>query len=264
MTRNYACQAFAVADDIFDAPCGCDLDSTAAEDIIFVEAMIDQASDMLSLATGGTVSGICTVTVRPVALCNTNTVYYGRYEPIIPTFPTHDHRRRFGGLNTVPLRGPNTDVVEVVINGVVINPAEYGLLDNLYLMRKIGNWPTYQDLTLDDTEAGTWAITYRFGRGADKLTKMACIELACELIKDATPGKQSSLPRGVVGASIQGASITIRDRAEALRDGAEQIPIVARFLSVYAYEGPGFHSGVWSPELDQDWNLVEVEGPSGS
>lgn len=253
MATRFACQPFITADDVLDAACGCDLD--AVEDADLIDLMIDQASDILSLATGGLVSGICTVTVRPVALC---------HDPYIDSiYPPRDWRRQFGGINTIPLRGPNTDIVEITINGVVINPSEYGLLDNKYLFRRSGCWPSVNDLTLAATQTDTFEITYRFGREPDKLTQMATTELACELLKD-LKGKATSLPRGVTSANIQGASISVRSRAEALRAGDEQIPVVSRFLSIYANDGMNMVSGVWAPELEQFWNLVEVEGPSGS
>lgn len=253
MATRYACQPFITADDVLDASCGCDLD--AVDDADLIELMIDQASDILSLVTGGVVSGICTVTVRPVNLC---------HDPYIDSmYPPRDWRRQFGGINTIPLRGPNTDIVEVVVDGVVLNPSEYGLLDNQYLYRKAGCWPQRNDLTSPATQTNTFEITYRFGREPDKLTRMACIELACELLKD-VKGKASSLPRGVTSASIQGASISVRNRADALRSGDEQIPVVARFMSIYANDGVNMVAGVWAPELEQFWNLVEVEGPSGS
>jgi len=259
MATRFACQPFVSVDDILDSMCGCDLD--ASEDVELIELMIDQASDMLSIATGGRISGICTVTVRPVALCN-DRIWWDNAEYLSP-FATRDWRRQFGGIDTIPLRGPNVDVLEVMIDGVVLNKSEYGLLDNEYLYRKSGCWPTVNDLQKTSLQINTFEITYRFGRDPDKLTRMACTELTCELLKD-LKGKPSSLPRGVVSANIQGASLSVRSRAEALRDGDEQIPVVSRFLSVYAYDGPNMVSSVWAPELEQFWNLVEVEGPSGS
>jgi hypothetical protein len=257
MTLRVACQAFATAEQLLDSTCACALD--ANDDADLIDEMLDMASDLLAQATGGAYSGRCRVKVRPVALCTDD------YDPFYPTYAPYssrDWRRQFGGLNSIPLRGPDINIVEIVIDGVVLNPADYRLVDNAYLVRRSGSWPTTNDLMLDDTEVGTWSFTYEFGN-IDALGRMACIELACELLNDAK-GKKSHLPRGVTSANIQGASISVRDRTAALRDGEEQIPIVARFLSVWAPDGPNTSIGVWSPELEQAWNLVQVEGPSGS
>lgn len=258
MTLRVACQPFATAEQLLDANCACALD--ANDDADLIDEMIDMASDLLAQATGGTYSGRCRVTVRPVALCNDD---YDPFYPNLQRSSPRDWRRQFGGINSIPLRGPNINIVEVIVDGVVLNPTEYGLLDNRYLFRKGGKcWPSVNDLTLNDTEVNTFAVTYEFGN-IDALGRMACIELACELLSDAK-GKTSHLPRGVTSANIQGASISVRDRTAALRDGEEQIPIVARFLSVWAPDGPNAVVGVWAPELEQAWNLVQVEGPSGS
>lgn len=258
MALNFACQPFVTADELLDGVCACDLD--AIDDAELIDDMIDQASDMLSMATGGIVSGICQRTVRPVALCGEE------YDPFYPTYrqyPLRDWRRQFGGLNSIPLRAQNPDIVSIHIDGAVISPSDYGLLEGKYLFRRSADWPTVNDLRKADTQVGTFSITYRFGRAPDRLARMACIELACELIKDAK-GKPSGLPRGVTSANIQGASIQVRPRAEALRDGDEQIPVVSRFMSLWAPEGMNQVTGVWAPELEQFWNLVEVDGPSGS
>jgi hypothetical protein len=258
MTLRVACQAFATAEQLLDSNCACALD--AEDDAELIDEMLDEASDLLAQATGHAVTGICTVTVRPVALCDDN------FDPFYPAYDrtsVRDWRRQFGGLNSIPLRGPNVDVVEVIIDGTVLNPSEYGLLDGRYLFRRAGCWPSVNDLKLETTEPDTFGITYRFGTAGGALGRMACIELACELIKDAK-GKSSSLPRGVTSANIQGASISVRDRAAALRDGEEQIPVISRFLANWAPDGPNAVVGVWSPELEQAWNLVQVEGPSGS
>lgn len=258
MALNFACQPFVTVEDVLDGVCACDLDEIDDGDLI--SDMIDTASDLLSMVTGGLVSGICTSVVRPVALCDDD------FDPFYPKYARttiRDWRRQFGGLNSIPLRGPNTDIVEITIDGVVINPSDYGLLDRRFLFRRAGEWPTVNDLTKQSTASNTFEITYRFGNSPDRLARMACIELTCELLKDAK-GKPNALPRGVTSATIQGASISVRPRAEALRDGDEQIPVVSRFLSVWAPDGQNQVSAVWAPELEQFWNLVEVSGPSGS
>jgi len=249
---QYACERFVDLAELLDDPEACAF--TATDDGDLLEACLDQASDIIYLLSGGRITGICTRTVRPVGdACRPRTGEYGQVAGWLPYF---------GGVGTIPLRQPNTDIVEIVIDGVVLNPAEYGLMDEHFLYRKTGAWPSVNDLTLDDSNDGTWSVTYRFGRPPDKLTRMATIELAVELANDAI-GKETHLPPGITSANIQGASVSLQDRAEALRNGSDQLPKLSRFIGVFAPEGPA-RSGVYSPELRHGWNLVEVEGPSAS
>jgi hypothetical protein len=259
MATRFACAPFLTADQLLDGSCACSFD--AADDEELIEDMIDAASDLMSIMTAGVMSGVCRRSVRPVAAraCSVPSSYGSHPAPyFLP-----DHTTRYGGVNTVPLRGPNVNVIEVVIDGVVLNPSEYGLFDGRNLYRRNGDWPTENNLTKHSTEVGTWEITYEFGWAPDRLARLACLELACELVKD-DKGRPNALPRGVTSVNVQGATANLRDRAEALREGVEQIPSLARFLSVWAPDGMNTRSGVWAPELDQFWHLVEVEGPSGS
>lgn len=265
MTLQFACQPFAVKSALYAANCGCALVSPT--DDALADFVLDEASDMIAILSGMRVHGICTKTVRPVT---------DRYCQIDPW-------RSPGGYNwgyqwgiysygsgpwwlqgTVPLRGPNTDVVAVHIDGQQLPLASYGLIENRYLMRKDGaNWPTTNDLTLPDTQVGTWSITYRFGRAPDWLTQQATLELACELAAE-YKGGDSHLPPGVTSANIQGANVSLQDRADALRaSNGEGIPMLSRFLGIYAPDGQN-RSTVWSPELILGYDLIEDEGPSGS
>jgi hypothetical protein len=220
---------------------------------------------MLYQLSGGRIHGICQSTVRPFC---PDPIWTGDW--MARNWPTYlqtsrvalSHEDYHGGLATIPLRGPATDIVQVIINGTVLNPSEYGLLNNDKLFRRAALWPTTNDLTKPLTEMNTWAITYRFGNPPDYIAKKACIELASEL---AAPlkGRRSNLGPGITSANIQGASIQLRDRAEALAEGDQQVPAVSRFLGVYAPDQRQ-QSGIWSVELDHGWVLVEDEGPSGS
>lgn len=252
MTLNFSCSRFASVADVIDKGCDCSLDPVADE--LLIESILDQASDMLAILSGLRVHGICTRTVRPFGT-----------ESCIPeslwSSPAGSGPWYLQG--TVPLRGPRTDVVEVMVDGVVLPPSAYVLVQDRYLRRVSGSWPTSNSTTLGDTAVGVWSITYRFGYIPDFVTKQATIELACELLTFYVNGS-SNLPAGVVGANIQGAQVTLRERADALAEGAnDSVPAIARFLGIYAPEGQN-RSGIWSPELNLGVDLVEVEGPSGS
>ncbi len=246
---QYACQQFATATDLLnDEKCACELD--AGVDGALIEAVLDMASDALYMLSDGRVTGVCARTVRPVG--------EGWCPPIGFWASVYGDAPYFGtlhGKNVIPLRGPRVDVVEVLVDGVALTAGEYGLIDDVYLYRVDGSWPSASD----PTDANPFEVTYRFGWPPDFVTKQAAIELACELAKDAL-GKSSRLPQGTTSANIQGAAVAIRDIAD---DDAEGLARVARFLSLYVPRERE-RSGVWSPELGMGWRLAQAEGPSGS
>lgn len=261
MTTQFACSSFVTRAELAAAPCACNWDEVDDADLL--DAVIDQSSDILTIISGMRIHGLCTETVRPVG--DTFCIPWGlRCDYPVgygTTYPSPISPWLYG---TVRLRTPRPDVVEIRINGSILPASSYGLIDDEWLQRRDGSpWPSVNDLTKPDTAAGTWSIKYRYGRVPDFITKEACIELSCELMAGYM-GKTTHLPAGVISANIQGAQVNLQDRAEALRETAdEQIPAISRFIGVYAPDGQA-RSGVWSPELAGQWNLIQVEGPSGS
>lgn len=247
MTLRHACSAFTTR-EVFDTlDCSC---RVTDEDGDVVDRAIEAASDILTILSGYRITGLCVRTVRPI----TN----------MPCWPLHglvgniDMRdagaARFGGLRTIPMPGPNTNILEVVVDGIALDEDAYGILDGSFLYRKVGEWPTVNDLRLPSTEVGTFEVTVRFGEESDFITEAAACELTCELTKSWL-GQKSTLPPGITSANIQGASVGVDAAA---RDKPSTLPATVRFLSTYAPDGPNV-SGVWSPELTQGWDLVEIQ-----
>jgi len=242
---NMACQSFVSLEDVLAAPCACSFDE--AVDGPLIEELIDEASDMLFQLSGGRVHGICTRTVRPIAEAGSCWhVGLETYQPGVEWW--------LG--DAIPFRVEGLEIIEVVIDGVVLSPSGYKLINSQWLARVSGYWPTTNDLMKDDTEDGTFSVTYRFGRAITAVSKSAAVELVCLMMKD--PSAISRL-RGVVSANVQGVNVTTaQDDVAALG-----LPAVARFLDLFAPFGPGV-KGVWSPDTANGWRLVEVTGPSGS
>lgn len=249
MTLQFACERFAEVDEVAGDACLCGED--LPEELI--TDALDMASDIMVLLTNGRIHGRCEQTVRPVVTGWSCAPRDGEFLGLFPS-------ARFGGMDTIPLPGVNPSVEEVVIDGVVLAPAEYGLIDNRYLFRRGGTWPSNRDLTLLPGAAGVFELTIKFGYAIDFITSQAAIELTCELLKGFS-GTESHLPAGTVSANIQGAAVKI---SEALDEGGRTgLERLQRFYNVYARDGEG-QSDVWTPELSHGWQLVEVEGPSGS
>jgi len=114
------------------------------------------------------------------------------------------------GLNLASLGfgGVVGPVDEVKIDGRVLDPDEYAIADT-YLLRTNGQpWPSAQDMTLADTEVGTWSVTYLPAHPVDELGEYAAGILACEYAK-ACSGQACRLPESVVSITRAGIQMTL-------------------------------------------------------
>lgn len=256
MTRNHACEAFATTTDVYASPLACGL--TPGADDAFVLALIDQASDMLAFLSGGRMSGRCRSTLWPV-------FREGSCWPVdasgVNAYQVNEVLRY--GFRTIPLWGPKLEVIQVAIDGVVINPSQYKLVDGTDLVRLSGEWPTSNDLRLADGAPGTFTITIQVGEAPDELARQACVELVAELAQDELSNGDSNLPAGARSTNLQGVSVELEDRAAALRENASTLPRVLRFLAIHA-NGGRLPPTVESPELGEGWRFHTRTGASGS
>lgn len=253
MAPQLACEPIVTVDDVLDAACACDLNEGEHGDLI--ESYINDASDILYVLSGGRVFGRCTRTVYPfrdVNSCGPRSLLWGGSLLGVDSWVDWD------GIDSIPLRGPGTTIIEVTIDGEVIDPATYGLLNGNKLFRRGGAvWPNSNNVALADTEVGTFSITYRFGEAPNLTKQRAGIELVCSMVK----GDKNTLSRlrGIVSANIQGVSVTMADNEV----DSLGLPEVSRFMDIYGNSGRGI-VGVWAPETNHAWHLVTVSGGSGS
>jgi hypothetical protein len=255
MSRLYSCQPFVTPEEVYADDAAHDLDEN--DDTPLLLEAIDAASDMLTKASGFEVHGVCERTVRPMGWSVTG---------------MSESRTDYLGLDVIPLRGPDPQVIEVMIDGIVLGQNEYGLIDNSMLFRRTGgDWPRNNSLSKLPYEVGVFQIVYRFGRPFDFVTKQAGIELAVKLTRDAKSERRGIALPGIRQMTLQGVTVSTRDAAvsggaedpNVGLEGMENLPRVARFVAMYG-DRRGLESVVWSPELDHGWRLYEVEGPSGS
>lgn len=236
-----ACEPFATLADVLAAPCGCAY--TEGDDGELIEDLIDEASDFLYVASGGRVHGVCERTVWPVSDRSCGPDRFGAWSShSVPGWIVDD---------AIPLAGPSTTILEIIIDGEVLDPTEYGLYNGNNLFRRQRAWPTYNDIAKLPGEDGTFTIRFTFGDPIDRITTQATVELVCQMMNDA---QVLSRLRGITSANVQGVSVSLDAAEEALALG---IPSVGRFLDRYAPRGIGA-LGVWSYELDNGWTLVEV------
>lgn len=143
-----------------------------------------------------------------------------------------------GCLSQVKLAGyPVQEIAEVKIDGEVIAPSEYRLDEQRYLSRLNNTyWPACQDMSLDDTEEGTFSVSYFYGEEPPALGVSAAAQLACELYKECDTG-ECALPKGTTRVTRQG--IVIEKLAFSSwgysreRGWHTGLPLVDAFLSAY-------------------------------
>lgn len=171
-------------------------------------------------------------------------------------------------LSRVLLAGRVRDVLEVKIDGAVVDPSTYRLDGRKYLTRlpdADGNrqfWPSCQNLELDESQDGTFSVLYTFGVSAPLPAKMAARELACAIFQtcaldaDANP-EDCPLPNNVTRVQRQGITIDLTAFTgwgfdPKRRQWQTGLPLVDMFLNAY---NPGGRrkrrSLVWSPDMDR-------------
>jgi hypothetical protein len=184
------------------------------------------ASATLERLTGYRVSN-CPITIRPVShngalACGIRpwdgSGWYG-YQPFMPinlggvwsnayccdSFSVTENRK------TVKLPPPVGRVDEVKVDGAVLDPADYRVDNgNLLIWQGAGDapWPTSQDLSLPDTEPGTFAVTYLNAYPVDGAGAYAVGVLALEFGK-ACAGRTCKLPENVTTIVRQGITLEV-------------------------------------------------------
>lgn len=234
MALQVACEAFIDEDDL---TCNCEpLDSAIIDDYI------DEASDILTVLTGGKVQGSCTDTVRPrngTRVCGCTLVASCSCNPI----------------DGITLRGPDPTVTGILIDGAAFT--DFLILDGTTLIRTDAqSWPGCQDLRLASTEERTFEIIYTYGLPISKLARDACAEIVCSFVGNDPQSNRKGHP-GVRGMTIAGVQISLEQQVMEIEKRAFLMPSVIRLLTVYAPDGPN-PAVVYSPELEDGWKLHRV------
>ncbi len=169
-------------------------------------------------------------------------------------------------LSRVKLAGyPVREIVEVKIDGEVL-PAAYDggaptyRLDGWQWLTRLedpdaggqpARWPACQNLALDDTETGTFSVSYRHGTDPPPLGIEAARQFACELFAALTGG-ECKLPNRVTKVVRQGLTQErLTPLAQMLKQGASGIFAVDAFIAAYNPAGLRRRPAVWSPDIQQ-------------
>ena len=155
MTRNHACEAFATTTDVYASPLACGLTPGPT-----TRSCLPSSTRPATCSPSCPGSHVGSLPQHPVASVPRGLVLAGVLAG----------RQRPPGERGAPLRvphhpavGPKLEVIQVAIDGVVINPSQYKLVDGTDLVRLSGEWPTSNDLRLADGAPGTFTITIQVG-----------------------------------------------------------------------------------------------------
>jgi hypothetical protein len=227
MALAHACTAFIEVEDLEGV---CDLPPWVTH-----QDLIDAASDVICVLSGGLISGRCSITVRPrsdMSWCGVTT-YTGA---------------------AIILPGYRPTVTSVKVDGVSLTAGVgYRVVNGNEVWRIDGYWPGSQTLQAD-TETGTFSITYSFGMEPPLYAKLAAHELVARAaLTLATPtGHPRGLPDGTIQVTADQVTMQIDPNA-----GDLGIQGLAQVMAVYAPDEPG-GTAVWSPELMSGWTLDTV------
>lgn len=209
------------------------------------------ASEEMYEASGRRYAGLCQQTVRP---CKTDGIGCG------VQVLSRGHLIGWDGdswsgydcgcspLSRVKLAGQVREVTQVKIDGAIVDPSLYRVDEEMWLVRKDGGrWPRCQALSYDDTESGTFSVTYTYGQIPPVSGQQAATELACEIYRACNNDEACRLPSGVTRITRSGVTIErtfmARDADGVWRTG---LPLVDLFLNRYNPAGLQRRATFWS------------------
>lgn len=230
------------------------------------------AASQLLWAMTGRQFGCCTVTIRPCRKCTDECClggwgwdYSGGGFPWVP-FMLEDGSWTNISCNCqdacsctklceVNLPTPVCSVSQVKVDGVIVDPATYRV-DNFKKLVRVGPacWPKCNNLTLPDTEVGTWSVTLTYGTPPPQLVLLGAAAMACEIIKSCT-GNDCALPKRLTSITRQGMTASFLDDMAFLKDGMTGIYFVDLAARTYNPRKLARRPLVASPDSINQWRV---------
>lgn len=162
-------------------------------------------------------------------------------------------------LCEVSLPGPVAEIIEVKQDGVVIPPTGYRV-DNATKLVRLGGescWPTCQDMSLPDTEVGTFSVIYRRGSAVPQGGLWAAGLLACQLIKACNEPGECVLPANAQRIIRQGVTTELTPvlvKPDAFATGIPEVDVWLQSVNPYKdVSPPRVYSVDRMPPRTQTW-----------
>lgn len=130
------------------------------------------------------------------------------------------HRCSCTDLVGLTLPGPVAEIVEVLIDGVAVEPTAYRVANRRYLLRSDGGtWPVCQDLAAAPTEADTFQVTYTRGVAVPPGGQVAAGILANQFALAAANDGACQLPKRIQTVTRQGVTVAMIDSFDNVNQG---------------------------------------------
>lgn len=261
------CSPWATVADVCE-PCS---DYTFPQNVL--EDALTIASELLFNLTGRQWPGSCSDVVRPNARfrANDNLIGFngagsnqqGNWWQLPMGFCTCQQSRGFFGctrVSEITLGGaPVTEIIQVKQDGVVLQPSQYRVDDYRYLVRlpdadgSRPGWPCCQDPALDDTQPGTWSVTFAYGTPPPAGGVRAAARLGCEIAMACTPELvgRCRLPARTTAVLRQGVNTTMVDPKDFIDNGRTGLPDVDLWIKSVNPAGLRRRAQAMSPDIDR-------------
>jgi hypothetical protein len=187
----------------------------------FTESAVQFASEVLYKLSGKKYTGIQTVTEVYTADVNMANVT----NPALISGNMYNIPRGLEGQRNLRLRNtPVRSIISVTYQGRELDPSEYSLRNNSYIVQK-NSLPW----ALNDVQE--LEVTYTFGTPVPAAGKRAASRLANELILSEMGSANCALPERISSVARQGVSYTILDPQEFINNGKVGIYEIDLFLA---------------------------------
>jgi hypothetical protein len=248
------------------APCSWDLTevccSTWADYSDTLKTQAQAYATLVLWAATGRQYGVCDLTVRPCGRECTNCAngyywYEGTWIPYIwqgQWFNCWCGGDAWGWCTCDPkcrvyLPGPVDSITQVIVDGSIIDPSEYVVYDNRFLVRlnTTDCWPTCGNFNVT-SGTGFFEVQYKRGTPVPVPLLNAAGTLACEYAK-ACLGEACRLPSRVVSVARQGVTVSMVDVDRLLESGLTGLTEVDQVIvSLNPYRLKG-RTRLYSPDV---------------
>lgn len=130
----------------------------------------------------------------------------------------------------VKLPGPICAVSDVTVDGVVLAPSLWRVMDGNTLIIASDHCPGCQDYNLAAGAVGTWTVTYTVGTPVPVEVNFAAGLYACEVAKALVNDKSCALPNRVQQVARQGTTVLFKDPTALVNAGLTGLDLVDQII----------------------------------
>ena len=246
------CGPWATIDDLPEG-CPCRVMESGGEtpDDDTLEELLMQATEVMWHLLAFPTFGPCERTIYPCAQSGTS-----RVSAVARRRSFFDACGCGCGCDAVWLEGPVSDVIEVIVNGVVVAPAGYELHDGFALVRVNGSWPAGGGAVSEQR----FQIIYEIGPPVPTLVRDAVVELANDLWLSRCGSRDGRLSRAVTSVNTPGVGMTFQrgEVAQAAKEAGTELAKVYQAMSTYNPTGVQLRTLVYSPDAPYRNRVIRV------